>query len=299
MSIKPTKVDLETLTQELAKQFAGMKHLPGERPLKAKRLKFFTDHIQNGTFIMPRWSIGIERGTGEKYRLDGQHTSTALAAVPPESFPKDLLVLIQTYEFDSIADDGFHMFDMFDHPGSVRGNPDAMVQFRAGTGSQELEALSSKFLAQATNGIAVYNADQEGGWYIQQARSRGLYLFDKSNEQFVLWLKRFEDTKYPWILQYPGIVAEIFTDWRDDPAMAKGAWDLVFNESSEDPEHESRDLLSKLIGMRVKRKRDQKAIRKTAQRFWKRYRREQELDTASAPASHLSENPAEQAGAPA
>lgn len=78
------KSEVLDLTYDLAKEFREMEKVPGERPLKSARLKYFEDLINAGTFADPTWSQGICKEDGKTYRLDGQHTSTQLAASPPD-----------------------------------------------------------------------------------------------------------------------------------------------------------------------------------------------------------------------
>src|SRR5690349_20718178 len=106
MAFKWLKVDTDDLTPELAKEFYELTPLPGERALNPRRREYLLDQILGGTFTCPTWYVGICRRDGNKYRLDGQHSSYVLSNLPKGvPFPADLKALIQTYEFDSINED--------------------------------------------------------------------------------------------------------------------------------------------------------------------------------------------------
>ena len=106
---------------------------------------------------------GFCRETQEMYRLDGQHTSNALASLTPETFLQlqGKNVAIKTYEFDSVEVDGAPLFDMFDNPKSTRSNGDMMGFYRSET--DDLAEVESNFCLQIANGIAEYENSLKNG----------------------------------------------------------------------------------------------------------------------------------------
>jgi hypothetical protein len=276
---KKTNVELENLTPELAKQFSVMTHLPGERPLKEKRLKFFADHIKAGTFVDPTWSVGIDKSTGIKYRLDGQHTSTLLASLNPQEFPKDHLVTINTYEFDSLAEDGVILFDIFDNPASARSNTDMMRIYRVQF--DELNDLDDSFCVKITQGIAAYEAKLKDG-KVYPARVAGNYLAHDLYRSFAVWadtLVKHPDIENKWMFGKAGIVAEMLADYKASVEDATQFWMYVVTESHPDKNHVTRDLADDLKKWHIKQERkSQDEYRAKAAKTWARYRKELELD---------------------
>ena len=270
------------MTPELAKKFATMDKLPGERPLKAKRLKFFEDHIKEGTFIDPSWSVGVCKKDGKTYRLDGQHTSTILASQPPETFPQNKLATIITYEFDSVEDDAAMLFDTFDNPQSSRNNEEMMGVFRAS--HNDMSELSNSLCVHVANGIFQYESSQGKG-VIYPPRVRGLYFTDERNIKFAHWIKSlFDDdnVKNGWLLSKPGIIGEMLADWLFNNEVASEFWGYVLRENHTDPDNITRELAEDLKRWRVKQERkSQEDYRSRAQKSWKRYRKEVELDRAA------------------
>src|SRR5262245_61631259 len=125
-----TNVTLETCTREVAKAFATMPALKGERPLRPHRLAFLRSCVAAGTFVSPTWAVVVDKATGQRYRCNGQHSSTMLADLPDENYPADLLVTIEEYTSDDLTKDAFHIFNIFDHPSSSRTNIDVINQHR-------------------------------------------------------------------------------------------------------------------------------------------------------------------------
>lgn len=283
--LRKTNVELENLTPELAQKFATMDKLPGERPLKQKRLKFFEDHLKAGTFIDPRWSVGICKKDGKKYRLDGQHTSTILTTIAhdtPEIFPKDKLVTIDTYEFDSIEEDAAMLFDTFDNPASTRSNEDMMGVFKSE--HDDLSGIGSGFCVEATAGIYFYESHQKNGKKYPP-RVRGLYLVEEQYRDFVNWLKQLfdeEGVKNGWLMNKSGIIGEMLSDWKTDAATAKEFWSYVLKENHPDVDHTTRELIEDLKKWRIKQEhKKQEDYGKIAAKSWKRYRKEVEIDKAA------------------
>ena len=128
--ITKRKSELIPLTKELAAQFAGMRPLPGERPLRQARLKFFQSCVRNEIFNSPTWAQVFVGDDATPYRADGQHTSYVLAHCEEAIFPTAVSVTIDTWAVDSENELG-DLFDLFNNPVSVRSNSDKMGVFRS------------------------------------------------------------------------------------------------------------------------------------------------------------------------
>ena len=142
------------LTPELAKQFATMRAMPGERPLKPSRLEFHRRNLRDHRFNSPTWHIAVLK-SGEDFRCDGDHTSTVLSTCSQELFPNNMLVTVIRWEIDSLEVDGVALFDMFDNPASSRGEVDKMTFYRAT--HPDLNGVGAAFLLCISKGIKSHN----------------------------------------------------------------------------------------------------------------------------------------------
>lgn len=266
-----TNVTLETCTRELAKTFAEMASLEGERPLKPSRLAFLANHAKAGTFVSPTWAVVIDKTTGERKRGNGHHSSTMLSTLPDNEYPKDLMVTIEEYTTDDLAKDAFLIFDLFDHPASVRGNLDVMNLHRVHY--QDLKDVDTKALLSITNGIALYEKGLKKGVFLP-VRERGAYLQRDEYRRFALWATSFLATVHGWMLKKPGIVAEMLGHDRSDHQTAETFWSLVFNESHPDSDHETRELSRTLKELAAKASKiSQDRFRKETAKQWRRFQR--------------------------
>jgi hypothetical protein len=247
-----------------------MPALAGERPLKPARLAFLRSHLKAGTFVSPTWALVVDKTTGTRYRANGQHSSTVLAELTPETFPAGLRVTLEEYTSDDLAKDGFLIFDLFDHPASVRGNIDVMNLHRVHYA--DLQEVDAKLLLNLTSGIALFEKGLEKGSFFP-ARERGAYLEHEEYRQFVLWAASYVKAVHAWMLKKPGIVAEMVGHRRLDPHAAEDFWHLVFTESHPDSDHETRELSRTLKEWASKTKVTQDRFRRETAKQWRRYRR--------------------------
>jgi hypothetical protein len=153
-----TNVTLESCTQDRAKEFATMPALEGERELNPSRLAFLDGHRKAGTFSDPAWAVVIDKATGQKFRINGDHSSNMLAKCPPAEYPVGLMVTIEEYTTDDLTHDAFLLFDLFDHPRSARTNVDVMGLHRAHY--PDLKAVDAKLCLALCNGIAMFEASK-------------------------------------------------------------------------------------------------------------------------------------------
>ena len=267
-------IKTQSLTPELAKHFASMKPLPGEREIKKQRIDFLESHVRRGSFFSPEWAVVLDRSNNEVYRANGQHSSTMLAALPEDVFPKGLHAYITEYEMDSQKEDGLTLFELFDNPASVRSTEDVM-----GVGAAhhpELMNIKRKFLVKVSKGITAFyrglneqlRAAYERGKkkdatlvapeYAPTFASRTLseYYKKPTHCQFACWLWELSmyapevSVKNDFIFSQPVVVAVMFSDWKRDPLFATSFWGAVVNESDPNPKSYSRDLATELNEVR-------------------------------------------------
>lgn len=265
-----TNVTLEPCTHAVATAFSQMPALKGERSLRPARLAFLRAHVSNGTFVSPSWAVVKDKVTGMRYRANGQHSSTVLAGLTEAEFPQNLLVSIEEYTSDDLAQDAFAIFDLFDHPSSSRSNVDVMNLHRVYY--PDLKDIDAKQVLTLASGIALFEKGIEHGVFLP-ARERGAYLAQEHYRQFILWAAPFAKAVHGWMLHKPGIVAEMLSHWRSEAEVAETFWQLVFTESHPDAEHETRELSRTLKDWSSKPKVSQDRFRKETAKQWRRFRR--------------------------
>ena len=285
---------IEPLTADLAKQIAAMPGLPGERQLRAGRLKFLTNHLKDGSFVGPNWAVAVHEQTGDTFRINGQHSSNMLASLEATYFPAGLNVTIDTYGFTDMDQDAAGLFNLFDHPRSARSDTDYMGISRARY--SEFADMDNAFLVKVASGIdanirhRVARADSGAAKAtiyeeLQPHREYGSYFLDDEYRQFAVWLYRWREATHFAFVGRNGVTSEILDDWKDSPEYATEFWNYVFCENHPDPDHESRELVRELQALAMKPKKVpadewQKKTRKYWQRYY-RFRRTQESKEAT------------------
>lgn len=265
-----------------------MPGLPGEREIRAPRLKFLRTHLKNGSFVGPNWALAVHETTGDTFRINGQHSSNMLASLEPEAFPEGLNVTIDTYGFSDMGEDAAGLFNLFDHPRSARSDTDFMGITRARYA--EFTGMDNGFLVKVASGIdanirnrlekAEVGTQDKIYEELQPHREHGNYFIDEQYRQFAVWLYQWRDATHFAFVGRNGVTSEILDDWRSAPEFAAEFWNYVFRENHPDPEHESRELVRELQALTAKPKKVpaeewQKKTRKYWQRYF-RFRRTQE-----------------------
>jgi hypothetical protein len=279
MSFQKIKVEGVPLTLELAREFANLPELPGEREIRESRQEYLLRELRDGAFVGPNWARGIERGTKKIYRLDGQHSSKLLSNLPADTpFPINLLTTMDTFEFDSLAADGAALFNLFNHPKSARTNEDAVGIYRAQS-PIELRNIDRAFLVKIGNGIAEYirglpdNSKKEP---VHQPRQRGMYFTDATHKysQFACWVATFREAKNSTFLSRGSIIAEMLSDWLIDADRGGEFWSYVLRENHPEVDHETRSLAETFRTWSLQKKYKPAQYRARANTAWKHYLKE-------------------------
>ncbi len=292
-----------------------MPGLPGERELKTARVKFLKDHVKLGSFVGPGWAVATSRVTGERYRINGQHSSTMLASLTPEAFPQGLLATIDYFMFDSLREDSPGLFNLFDHPRAARTDTDYMGIHRAA--HEDLSDIDNPFLVKTTNGIAFLAKTRreelrkrlEAGLESPTSevtaeevaklinhRDHGTFFHEARYREFAIWLWQWHGTKNAAFINRAGIVSEILNDWEKSVPIATEFWRNVMFEDVADSEDDSRQCAEALRVMGVKRQAKQEDFQKRARRHWNRYHRIRELESKKAQGKETGAESTEAAG---
>lgn len=225
---KQTGLRIEPLTRELCTQFARMPAHRGERPLSKRRVSLLDSKIANGQFHSPEWAVAYLNG--KAYRVNGQHSSTALAEANGH-FPNGLEVTIKEFTCES-EDDLADLFMQFDNKSSSRSDIEALMVGAAM--HPELEGISKTSLMHATNGIAraVTRFDSK----VRIDDRRGLI---PGNTDFIQWVRSYTGRND---LRRVGVIAAMYDTYRKDRQKCDEFWRLVSKESHADPNHPTRRL---------------------------------------------------------
>ena len=273
--LRKVKSELVPLTRELAVEFAQMKPVPGERPLRPSRSKYFEWQLLQGSFNSPNWAKALIEGTQGEWRADGQHTSHLLATCEESLFPVGLSVTVNTYHLDSMLETA-DLFDLFDNPMSARTNADKLGIYIAD--HPDLVGMDRTFLGKVARGIDYYYRDllkNNSKIVVFEPRQHGLYFhMDATNRAFAIWLAGQHQAKHAWMIGKPGITAEIYSDWRNHPELADRFWTEVMTERNPDPDDDTRELSRTFREWSRKQPRvRQDRFRTHAKKIFDRYRR--------------------------
>jgi hypothetical protein len=284
MGYTKTNTRSEILTPELAKQVSSMPGLLGEREIRPIRIKFLKTHIKGRTFVGPNWAIAVHKDTGDQFRINGQHSSHALAEIAehsPDHFPQNLYVTIDMFEFDDMVRDAPGLFNLFDNPRSARTDTDFMGITRATW--NEFADMDNLFLVKVASGIDINvrlraEAAAVSGMRMIEIplahREHGLHFNHEHNRQFAVWLYEWKNAKHFGFVGKAGVTSELLNDWRQSPEIATEFWDFVFYENHPDPEHESRELVRELLDLdRRPRKVPTAEYQSKTRKFWHKYYR--------------------------
>ena len=299
MALRKEIFEQRNLTQEFAAKFDAMTPLPGERRRKERRLRFLLDKLRQGHFYSPHWAMGVELQTGQRYRLDGQHTSYLLTHLPQDvQFPVGLSVMLETVEFDSVVEDALDLFDKYNPPESARTNDDVMGLYQSQY--PEFKEFNPGFLLNVAAGLNRHEAGLQDGRALP-ARQRGMLWANPSYREFALWAGQFQGPKDVTLnfrfLRKPIIVAEMFADMCAHREAAGEFWGHVFRADVANPHDETRQLADELNKLSERKNPTAERYRAQVRKFRRRWMMKHLEDRSvtgsgpTAPGSELATGP--------
>jgi hypothetical protein len=316
MDMARTKIRVESipLTSDVLAQFRQAQPLPGERPLRPRRLNQLLALIKKGEFLGVDWAVGRSKEDQTLYRFDGQHTAHLLQDLLDNPrvdipFPTGILVTLAHWEFDSVAADAPGIFNTFNAPLSTRNNEDAMATYRAFF--SDLEQVDLKFLIKVVNGITFYNRQQaqqaqqlKAGKKAEtkqpslrfDAREAGQLFWTPAYREFARWadalknptvegrpLPTVKENLWKVAVNRQGLVARMYADWKESVSTATTFWTLVLNETAPDRDDDTRIFADQLRKMNSERKKvNQESYWKVAATAIKKFKRVQHAPPAPA-----------------
>lgn len=217
------------LTPELAREHAALPKVKGDRRITRKRLEEIRDKVRSRLFHSPTWAVATCKG--QRHRMNGGHTSTALAMMNGE-FPVGLSVTILQFECDT-EDDLVTLFDQFDARWSVRTHNDSL-RVHASV-HESLDNISTTAINRCVSGIS-YAVSNDGKDRLSPDAQKTLL---NQYADFVVWAKEFVGIRR---MSRCGVVAAMFATWSRSPALATGFWLMVRDQNHPDPRHPTRTL---------------------------------------------------------
>lgn len=236
----------------------------GERPLREARLRYLKSELEAGRLYGPTWAVAFLRG--QKFRVNGQHTSTVLAQANG-SFPHGLTVNVREYVCDSETD-LVAVFNTFDARESARSSNDVIGVAMAVR--PELSGISRRAVHTLASGMALHRSG--GDARLPGPRERGQML----NEcpEFIIAGAPYDGARRNRSMFRTGTAAAMYATWQVDRSGWSAFWDLLFNENHPDANHPTRVLARFLRGeKRGNTNADMRATYAKCIHAWNAYRR--------------------------
>lgn len=231
-------------TPALAKRFAEMEAIRGDRPIKPRLSATIRREIQEGRFRTTEWSTYLCEADGKTYRVNGKHTSNILASMNGD-FPKDLSILLTEFKGPDI-ETGAALYETFDPRNSARSGPDINHAYAAA--NPRLDGVSRRLICNCCTAIA-YNEyeDNMSTWTTPGSRARACLTKD----DFILWLNELVEgkpqNKDAAILLRSSCVAAIYRSYLKAKGPAFEFWKAVHEGSGTNRKSADRTLRDFLL----------------------------------------------------
>lgn len=218
-AFKLMKSETVPLTDDLLKEFSELPGGPTERIFKEARVAHLKDKVMSGAAIPFIWAIA--ELDGEKFRVNGQHSSTMLKNLDGER-PKGLMVHLDHYE----VDDRYglvRLFRQFDDRKSQRDPSDVAGAYQMM--EDALEKLDRKISKLAVEGIAWFD------WNVNAVKTlvgddRYSLFHEPAIHPFLVWVGTIYDLKTKE-LEQTAVVAAMWATWQKSTDAAKEFWKIV------------------------------------------------------------------------
>lgn len=220
---------LLALTHSLCSSHAALPNVEGDRILNSEHVKALRTAYDAGLWHTPEWATAIYNGI--TYRLNGQHSAAMLLQLP--AFPTGLSVHVKQFTcctYEELVE----LFAQFDKKESMRTDAQRRNVYRANVPA--LKGAKQTHINDALAGIAWYSKHVDG---MGIATERDKCNWMKSKADFITFIGPFCTVTR---LRKSGISAAIYDTYQADKEYAKTFWQLVKDESHEDPDHPTRWL---------------------------------------------------------
>ena len=185
--VRELNAKLVSISPKLAKKFAEMKQLPGDRPLQKARKELYKKVMLAGEFRGATWSSVKIKEAGETYRANGRHTSTASHELFEEGAVLDYFkITVVEYEADTF-DDAARLYEAYDPQKGARtkGN---LLQTHAHS-NEHLRDMDNKVIALATAALARETWEDKVRDHDIREQAENM----SARSDFVVWLSKLLD----------------------------------------------------------------------------------------------------------
>lgn len=220
------------LTHDFAMEFATMDTFIGERPEKAKRMKFLESRLSDGMFYAPRWAYAWFNG--KKVRMNGQHSAKVLANSNGH-FPIGLQAIVDEFECET-DEDLADLFSHFDHRDSARSNSDIVGAHQKTVAG--VRDIRTSYVDRLLSGIVYHmtGAYTDGARATVDERARLI-------RQYESYVKMFADIIKPkQVSGRVGCSGAMFATYIANKSESFTFWNLVVNETHPEADHPTRTL---------------------------------------------------------
>jgi hypothetical protein len=218
-SIRLLSSETKAIDPALVERFATMNPSITERPLDDSRVDYIATKVAEGAAVPFLWSYAML--DGKEYRVNGQHSSTALAALNG-NLPGDLIAHIDEYEVKDEAE-LVHLFRQFDPRKAGRSPMDVANAY-----ASIIPALAGIPIATLKIGAEAiaWSRGTIDGLSPQKADDRYEELTHEQNHDFLKMLGSIITIKTPEMRALP-VIAAMYKTYFVDPERAEKFWTSV------------------------------------------------------------------------
>lgn len=237
-------------SKRLAEEFMNMDPAPHDRPLSERRLQVYRRLISTNSFRPVTWASAFCKETGGTYRVNGKHTSTIFASLPPEAL-SGTFITVERYHCDTLEEVA-HLYSTFDSKMTARSTADINASF-AGCVS-ELANLPVRNVNVIVSGMAFHiHGDARKASSAEQPPERAERLME--HPEFVVWCSGIlggTEQKKPANhgtrhMKRTAVVAAMFGTYQRDSREATKFWEAVRDESDHPASKPTRKLAHYLV----------------------------------------------------
>lgn len=244
------KPQIVNLTKSLAREFSEMAPCPNDRPLNERRRDLLVAIAKKGEFRLCEWSSVLCDETGEEYRVNGKHTSTAFNQMYENGSADALrgIKIVRTSYYADTLEQVAKLYATFDSKISARTVSDINRVYAQC--DERLASISSRTINLAVSAMARYKSAKKRLYDGTTPDVRAAELINHAD--FVVWLnalfteadRQHSDVK---AIRRGPVAAAMFGTYLKAPQKATEFWTLVRDASAPDVKDASRTLNRVLV----------------------------------------------------
>jgi hypothetical protein len=269
-----TNSETKIITHDLAVAFSTMTASVGERLLDPHRVQYLKDKVLAGDALPFNWARVTTKDTNETARVNGLHSSTALASLNGD-LPDGLIAYIDDYEVATSKDVPV-LFKQFDSRRSVRSLADISGCYQMVT--PELRNVPRESAQKAIGGIAWFERVVVGKPTPPGEEVFTLY-YVPAYHPFIQMVGRIYSKKTPEFKPGP-VLGAMFGTFECDRAQSEQFWSDVSHEGAGHQEgHPTKTLDAWLLSVgKLKDEPKQMEIFRACALAWNAFRNNRTLD---------------------